>query len=89
MNRRRRQRVRVNPRAPFPDQLAAASVLGLVKQRARQVRWARTVYRNAILEAVEELERQGAHDAYARVAEAAGVSRQSLRTLVGRARAGS
>jgi hypothetical protein len=50
---------------------------------------ARDEYRAAVVAAVDELEAAGARDAFSRVAEAAGVSRQSLRVLVGRARAGS
>lgn len=71
-----------------PDDGTAAQVLGDVKRAAGDVRAARDVYRAAVVAAVAELEQAGVRDPFARVAQAAGVSRQVVRVLVYRARAG-
>jgi len=44
-------------------------------------------YRAALVAAVEDLEADGARDAFAQVARVAGVSRQAVRQLVARERA--
>ena len=62
------------------------AVLGDVKRAADRVRSARAAYRSAVVAAVVELEQVGVADPYARVAAAAGVSRQAVRSLVERAR---
>jgi hypothetical protein len=64
----------------------ATQVLGEVKRAASRVRRARENYRAALVEAVAELEAAGVRDPFARVAAAAGVSKQAVRELVERAR---
>ena len=65
---------------------AATAVLGDVSRAAAGRARADERYRAAILGAVEELERAGVRDPFARVAKAAGVSRQAVRELVERGR---
>lgn len=66
-----------------PDRAIAA-----VKRAAATRRRAEDSYRAALVAAVESLEAAGSRDAYARVADAAGVSRQAVREFVTRARSG-
>jgi hypothetical protein len=67
--------------------MKTSPVLGDVAGARSRALQAGDEYRAAVVAAVDELERAGARDAFSRVAEATGVSRQSLRTLVYRARA--
>lgn len=60
--------------------------LARVKRTAAARSRADEQYRAALVAAVTELEKAGVRDAYARVAEVAGVSRQAVRELVTRVR---
>jgi hypothetical protein len=57
-----------------------------VRRAAAARRRAELAYTAALVAAVEALEQAGVRDAFAQVAEAAGVSRQAVRQLVARAR---
>lgn len=61
--------------------------LSRVSRAAGAKRRAELEYRAALVAAVDELEAAGYRDAYARVADAAGVARQNVRLMVSRARA--
>lgn len=63
-----------------PDPLAN------VRKAAASKRRAEDSYRAALAAAVHTLEQNGARDAFAQVAAAAGVSRQAVRQLVARTR---
>jgi hypothetical protein len=58
------------------------STLSQLRRAADTKRRAEERYRAALFAAVDELEKAGARDAYAQVAHAAGVSRQTVRELV-------
>lgn len=56
--------------------------LAIVRRAAQGKRRAETRYRAAVVAAVTELQAAGVADAYARVAAAAGVTRQTVREIV-------
>jgi hypothetical protein len=60
------------------------SELARVRRAAAARRRAEEAYRQAVVDAIAELEAAGVRDAYAQVAHAAGVSRQAVRQLMQR-----
>lgn len=65
--------------------MTSADHAARVRRAARAKQRADEAYRRAVLEAVQELQTMGRRDAYAQVAKAAGVTRQTILKMVARA----